>query len=37
MLLQTLSTEELSAEMANLDGLMKDLSAITQLQQEFEL
>jgi len=28
------STEELSAEMANLEGLMKDLNAIT--QQEFE-
>ena len=28
------STEELTAEMANLEGLMKDLNAIT--QQEFE-
>jgi len=28
------SAEELSAEMANLEGLMKDLNAIT--QQEFE-
>lgn len=31
---KSLSTEELSAEMANLEGLMKDLNAIT--QQEFE-
>jgi len=35
-MLQGYSTEELSAEMANLDGLMKDLSAITQQQQEFD-
>ena len=34
---QTVSTEELSAEEANLDSLMRDLSAITQLQQEYEL
>ncbi|PVD36565.1 hypothetical protein C0Q70_03550 [Pomacea canaliculata] len=33
-LTKSLSTEELSAEMANLEGLMKDLNAIT--QQEFE-
>ncbi|CAI9727986.1 neogenin-like isoform X12 [Octopus vulgaris] len=31
---KSLSTEELTAEMANLEGLMKDLNAIT--QQEFE-
>jgi len=36
MWLQAYSTEELSAEMANLEGLMKDLSAITQQQQEFD-
>jgi len=29
-----MSTEELTAEMANLEGLMKDLSAIT--QHEFQ-
>lgn len=34
VLQKSLSTEELSAEMANLEGLMKDLNAIT--QQEFE-
>jgi hypothetical protein len=27
---KSVSTEELSAEMANLEGLMKDLNAITQ-------
>jgi neogenin len=32
----TFSTEELTAEMANLEGLMKDLSAIAQQQQEFD-
>ena len=31
---KSLSTEELTAEMANLEGLMKDLNAIT--QQDFE-
>lgn len=34
LLQKSLSTEELTAEMANLEGLMKDLNAIT--QQEFE-
>ena len=32
---KSLSTEELTAEMANLEGLMKDLNAIT--QQDFEV
>ena len=31
---KSLSTEELTAEMANLEGLMKDLNAIT--QQDFQ-